>query len=182
MGLMLALESTAEFKNLRPEELAGVEAVMTAKVYPDGHVFVREGEPGDALYLIVEGEVIATRRDAAGNNDILARLGPGDLFGLLALIDEGPRAATCTAFGEVVAAVLPRRRFQQLYRSQAPAAYTFQFMVARQLVRDVRAMNEALVRTMLELDEEQVHAPLADASVEYRPPAGEEVGEDDSTQ
>lgn len=182
MGLSLALDANADFRSLSSEELAGVEAVMTAKAFPDGHVFVREGEPGDALFLIIEGEVIATRRDADGNSDVLARMGSGDLFGLLALIDEGPRAATCTAFGEVIAATLPRRRFLKLYHSQAPAAYTFQFMLARQLVRDVRAMNEALVRLMVDQDDEGARAALHEASVELRPGQGEEVGEDDSTR
>ena len=125
----------------------------------------------------------ATRKAKDGSVTLLARMGSGDLFGLLALIDEGPRSASCTAMGEVIVASLPRRRFEQLYNSQAAAAYTFQYMIARQLVRDVRATNEALIRQMLDYTEVEVHAALQNVSVEFRPSrGGEEIGDDESTQ
>jgi CRP/FNR family cyclic AMP-dependent transcriptional regulator len=183
MSLLHTLGNAPEFKNLSANELEGVEAAMTVRVYRDGHVFIREGEPGDSLFLIIEGEVVATRKAKDGSATLLARMASGDLFGLLALIDEGPRSASCTALGEVVVASLPRRRFEQLYKSQAPAAYTFQYMIARQLVRDVRATNEALIRQMLDHTASEVHEALQNVSVEFRPSrGGEEIGDDESTQ
>ncbi|MCB9741466.1 MAG: cyclic nucleotide-binding domain-containing protein [Alphaproteobacteria bacterium] len=114
---------------------------------------------------------------------MLARMGPGDLFGILALIDDSPRAASCQALGRVTAASLPRERFEEYYQAEAPAAYTFQHMLAMQLVHDVRVMNEALVKALLAMPAADVSRALEDASYEYRnPDTEEELIDDESTE
>lgn len=182
MSLLHTLGLTPQFNTLSNGERLGVEAAMTVRTYRDGHVFMREGEPGDALYLILEGEVLATRAVDAQHNRVLATMGPGDLFGILALIDEGPRTATCVAAGEVIAASLPRKRFVELYNADAPAAYTFQHMLALQLVHDVRLMNTSLMRTLLGPEAVAIEDAARDASLEYRPTAEEELDDDASTR
>ncbi|MCB9758414.1 MAG: cyclic nucleotide-binding domain-containing protein [Alphaproteobacteria bacterium] len=183
MSLLHTLGTTPEFGDLTPTELQGVEAVMTVRTYKNNHIFIREGEPGDTLYLIMDGEVIATRKGRDGGlTQVLARMGPGDLFGILALIDDGPRAASCQALGTVIAASLPRDRFLELYNADAPAAYTFQHMVALQLVHDVRVMNGALVKAMLDHTPESINASLDGASYEYRNPDSDEYEDDVSTE
>ncbi|MCB9741592.1 MAG: cyclic nucleotide-binding domain-containing protein [Alphaproteobacteria bacterium] len=184
MSLLHTLGETPEFETLSEDELRGVEAIMSVKTYKNNHIFIREGEPGDTLYLILDGEVLATRKGADGGlTQVLARMGPGDLFGILALIDDSPRAASCQALGTVVAASLPRARFDEYYQAEAPAAYTFQHMVALQLVHDVRVMNQALVKAMLAMPAEDVARELSGASYEYRnPEVTEEVEEDQSTE
>lgn len=184
MSLLHTLGATPEFRHLSSNELEGVEAVMSQRLYPDGHMFIREGEPGDTLYLVLDGEVVATRAVPGSDgqrNKLLATMGAGDMFGILALVDEGPRAASCRAVGEVLVASLPRERFTQLYKAQVPAAYTFQHMVALQLVHDVRVMNKALAQGMLEADPSEVSRSLEQASYEYRDPEEQEELTDDAT-
>lgn len=184
MSLMNTLGLNPQFESLSNAERMGVEAAMSVRTYRDGHVFMREGEPGDALYLILDGEVLATRAVDAQHNRVLATMSAGDLFGHLALIDDAPRTATCVAAGPVVAASLPRARFVELYKADAPAAYTFQHMLALQLVHDVRLMNAALMRTLLGPDAvDPSGTGDGKGSAEYQPIGDdEELDDDDSTQ
>src|SRR5207244_4841936 len=66
-------------------------------VKPAGESIIRQGEPGDALYVVVRGEV-AVSLDGVGE---VATLGEGSFFGELALLTEQPRQATVSAIGEV---------------------------------------------------------------------------------
>jgi len=78
---------------------------------PAGTDLVREGEPGDALFLILEGEAVV-RRDG---HDV-GRVGPGSHFGELAILDGAPRSATVVAATDVRVAVLGIRMFRTLLR------------------------------------------------------------------
>lgn len=69
--------------------------------YSDGDNIFRQGDYGDAMYLLYSGEVEITREDG-GEGTCLAQLGPGDLFGEMALIDNKPRSATATSTAETV--------------------------------------------------------------------------------
>jgi CRP-like cAMP-binding protein len=73
------------------EVLADLAALSAVESHPGGAVLFREGEPADAFYLVIEGEVAATR----GKTDAF-RVGPGEQLGALAVLDERPRAFTAT--------------------------------------------------------------------------------------
>jgi CRP/FNR family cyclic AMP-dependent transcriptional regulator len=78
---------------------------------PAGTDLVCEGEVGDALFLIIDGEAVVTEQ-----GDELRRVGPGSYFGELALLDGGPRSATVSAVTDVRVAVLGIRMFRTLLR------------------------------------------------------------------
>jgi len=61
-----------------------------------------EGDQGDRLYVIVEGKIKLGRTSADGRENLLAILGPGEMFGELSLFDPGPRTATATSVGDSV--------------------------------------------------------------------------------
>jgi len=62
-----------------------------------GEVLFREGDSGDRLYVVTEGKVKLGRTSVDGRENLLAILGPGQMFGELSLFDPGPRSATATA-------------------------------------------------------------------------------------
>ena len=104
---------------------------MTVDQYADGYEFIGEARRGESMFLIVEGTVIAShRRSTIRGMDIIERLGPGDLFGLVALIDSRPNWATYRALGPVTAASLPVNAFDLLFTADAPIAHQFQYLIA----------------------------------------------------
>ncbi len=70
---------------------------MRARRFRRGEVIFHVGDPGDALFIIVGGEVKISLPSEAGDEAILVRLARGDVFGELALLDGAPRSATATA-------------------------------------------------------------------------------------
>jgi CRP-like cAMP-binding protein len=62
-----------------------------------GEILFREGEPGDRLYVVIDGKIKLGRTSADGRENLLSVLGPGEMFGELSLFDPGPRTATATA-------------------------------------------------------------------------------------
>ena len=81
----------------RPEALESVASSMRARRFRRGEVIFHIGDPGDALFVIVEGEVKISLPSETGEEAILATLRPGDVFGELALLDGAPRSASATA-------------------------------------------------------------------------------------
>lgn len=73
-----------------------------------GTAIVREGEPGDTAYMIVSGTCRAYR-SVDGRQEPLAEMGPGDVFGEMALLLDDPRAATVEATTDMTVLVLDRR-------------------------------------------------------------------------
>jgi CRP/FNR family transcriptional regulator len=62
-----------------------------------GHLIFTEGEVGNVVYLLIDGKVKVTRTPPDGREALLAVMGPGDVFGELAVFDPGPRTATATS-------------------------------------------------------------------------------------
>lgn len=146
MDLTEFLFSNRLFDVFAEADLEVLAKAMLVEDYPDGHVFIKEGQRGDAMYLILDGQVSVTRLNRHDRTvEHLHTMSQGELFGLLALIDHGKRAASCTAAGKVTAASLPVSAFELLYASDAPIAHHFQYLVARQLAHDLRALNQALL-------------------------------------
>src|SRR5688572_33053114 len=71
-----------------------------------GDVLFHEGDEGDKLYVVTEGKVKLGRTSSDGRENLLAILGPGQMFGELSLFDPGPRSATVTAVTDVTMLVL----------------------------------------------------------------------------
>ena len=82
--------------------------------FMEGATIVRQGEPGDTFYVIVEGE--AKVKDPNGRT--LSRLIPGDFFGEISLMDGGPRTATVVAETHLTALALSRKDFGALLQSE----------------------------------------------------------------
>lgn len=172
MDITEFLVSSPHFSRFPASELETLGRALVVKHYPDGHVFMKEGKRADAMYLIVSGKVAATRLNRRTRGvEQLHTMTEGEMFGLIALVDHGTRTATCTAVGEVTAASLPVGAFELLYQSDAPIAHHFQYLVARQLAHDMRALN----RTLLDLvfgRGQGVLSPLHAVPCEFGTPNG----------
>ena len=78
-----------------------------AVTFKDGEEVMREGEPGDALYIIVDG-IASVTIDDMGESKPVAELTDGAFFGEMAVITEQPRSATVVAHGELAVLKIPK--------------------------------------------------------------------------
>jgi CRP/FNR family transcriptional regulator len=173
MKLDALLRVHRDFKDLPAEERSELLGLLTEHTHADGAVLIREGDPGDAMYLIFDGQVLVTRRDTGGEPLRICMMGPGELVGLVALIDPGPRTATCTVVGGAKVARLSAADFERLFAADAPLAHRLQYLIARQLASDLRLYNDALADTLTAPDDPQrFYDIIGTASIEYRVPRG----------
>jgi CRP/FNR family cyclic AMP-dependent transcriptional regulator len=108
---------------------------------PAGATICRQGETGDSLYLIQDGTVEVVVQDTLGDQSVLEQMGPGQHFGEMALLDEGPRSATVSAITDVTLLRLSRNGFQELVLRQPSVA----FLLLREISRRLRACHRRVV-------------------------------------
>ncbi|HZA60848.1 MAG TPA: cyclic nucleotide-binding domain-containing protein [Actinomycetota bacterium] len=95
---------------------------------PQGDVLTREGEPGREFYVIAEGKAKVVLRDTE-----LATLGPGDFFGEMAIVDQGPRAATITAETPMRAYLVDHQAFWTMVAEAPSVAQSVMRALAQRL-------------------------------------------------
>jgi CRP-like cAMP-binding protein len=88
------------------DELRRIAMLGTAVPIRDGEVLTRQGDRAQEFFLIREGKA-----HCSVDGTEVAEFGPGDFFGEMALLDEGPRHATVIADGPMNVLVLERREF-----------------------------------------------------------------------
>ena len=93
----VGLANTPLFAALDDDAAAALRSCMNETKVARGRTLFNEGDPGDKLYVVTEGKIKLGRTAADGRENLLAILGPGEMFGELSLFDPGPRTATATA-------------------------------------------------------------------------------------
>jgi len=103
--------------------------------FPAGGIVFHEGDPGDALYVVVEGRVRMSVLSGSGGEATLALMGPGECFGDLALLDGRPRSATATAVQTTKAFMVARDDFIPWVKERPAAALALLETLALRLRR-----------------------------------------------
>ncbi len=105
-----------------------------------GRPLFREGDPGDRLYVITRGKIKLGRSSPDGRENLLAVLGPGEMFGELSLFDPGPRTATATAVSDSALIALGHADLRSILGGRPEVAE----QLLRALAKRLRRTNEAL--------------------------------------
>ena len=116
------------FSDLSKRELEQVTKLLKERRFSAGETIAKEGAGGASFFVISSGEATVSIK---GNE--VAKLGPGDYFGEIALIDEGARAATVTAAGELVCYGLTLWDFRPLVQSNGVIAWKLLQSLAKKL-------------------------------------------------
>lgn len=116
------LKNVALFSACTNKELGHIASLVDGIQVDEGVEIVTEGETGKEFFAIADGKATCTLRGKK-----LAAYGPGDFFGEMSLLDQGPRSATVTSDTPMNLYVLDARRFTSLL-DQHPA-------VARKILR-----------------------------------------------
>lgn len=131
------LKNSALFHSLTALELKIVDGLMHERRYLTDEIVFDEGEEGQALYLVTSGRVVISRSHGSGFN-VVAELGPGSVFGDLALLDDSPRNAQARAMENCELAVFFRADFLGLMETDAVIGYKISLNLARLIGQRLR--------------------------------------------
>lgn len=131
------LQKVPLFEGLSQRQLRLIAQLADEVDIPAGKRLATAGETGHEFFVIVDGHVAVKIRTGR-----TVRLGPGDVFGEMSLIDGGPRSATVEATTPLRLLVVGHREFWQLLAEAPPIAHTIMRTLCRRL-RDAEAAPTA---------------------------------------
>jgi CRP/FNR family transcriptional regulator len=168
-------EDTAEllsrvpvFAELGADDLGRVAQVAVPRSYDGQHVIFREGDDSDTCYIVRSGHARAIRQHSDGRTITLARFGPGDIFGELAMFDDERRSATVEALDDLSTVAIPGSAMRGLLERHPAIAVKLVIALGRRL----RAANERLSSQSFQTVQSRVAAVL-DQLVEQARAEGE---------
>ncbi|TME86611.1 MAG: cyclic nucleotide-binding domain-containing protein [Chloroflexi bacterium] len=132
MERILFLRQVPLFAELPPGDLKQIAAVAGEQLYDDGTLIAREGDAGNELLVIVEGEVGVVTGGAE-----IARRKRGDYVGEMAVLDGEPRSASLVARGTVRALRIGRRELETILRERPETSHAMLVV----LIRRVRELS-----------------------------------------
>ena len=150
------LASVPVFETLARDDLERVAEVAVPRRFSPGQVIFREGDESDTCYVVAEGHARALRGHGDGRTIALARFGPGDIFGELAMFDDERRSATVEALDDLQALAILGSDFRRLLREHPDIAVKLVISLGRRL----RAANERLARQSFQTVQSRVASVL----------------------
>jgi CRP-like cAMP-binding protein len=150
------LERVPVFETLAREDLARVAEVAVPRRFSAGQVIFREGDQSDTCYVVAGGHARALREHGDGRTIALARFGPGDIFGELAMFDDESRSATVEALDDLHALAILGHDMRRLLREHPEISVKLVISLGRRL----RAANERLARQSFQTVQSRVASVL----------------------
>jgi two-component system sensor histidine kinase HydH len=141
-----ALESIPLFQSLTSDELHALRQIASGRHFKAGQDIFHEGAPGDGVYFVKEGLVEISA--GAGERRIFSQLGPGEIFGEMAVIDHQPRSATATATRETEVYFIPREEMLA-FIGRSPG---FSIALLQLISRRLREFNRQHLREIVEAE------------------------------
>jgi CRP/FNR family transcriptional regulator, cyclic AMP receptor protein len=145
------------------------KALLAEKIellrYNAGQIVFNCGDPGHALYIVRAGEVEIYIKNDQGEKIVLEISQPGDIFGEISLLDDGPRTAWVSAISDVELLRLDREHFEDYVRQHTPAALNLLSVAARRLRRSDDFIRRTVARNVNDVAAERgtILTRLADA-------------------
>lgn len=160
MNKVQLLQQVPLFADVGRRDMAAIAADFQTRTYQQGDIIFREGDPGQVLYLIQDGQVRIFINGLDGSETSVILFGkPGDIFGELAVIDGLPRSATAVALDHTVLLIMRREQFREHMRRCPQLAFNFMKELSRRVRYNTRQMDsltslpvpQRLARKLMEL-------------------------------
>lgn len=132
------------FQGVDPDAALALGSQLETVDYPRGSAIFSEGELGDRLYVILAGKVKLGRHSPDGRENLLAVMGPSDMFGELSVFDPGPRTSTATSVTDVRLATMDRAALLDWIRKRPEIAEQLLRVLARRLRRTNNALADLI--------------------------------------
>lgn len=136
-----ALRRIKILASMNDDQLERFAEFVDVEKVPQWSVIVKQGDPGDSMYFILEGE-LRVRMTVMGQETILATLGVGEFFGDVSLFDRGPRSADVVANTDSVVVKISAASFDKLAQAAPEIATPFLRAVGRTLSARIRTDNK----------------------------------------
>ena len=141
-----ALQQNRLFAGLPADMVSELGSHMALLRFDLDDVIFEEGEPGDCLYLVVEGSVRISKLGRGGNQETLNFINPGNFFGEMALIDGQPRSAQASAAAPTVLGQVDAAAFERILEN-APRTLHMNFL--RSVVERLRGINSHFITELM---------------------------------
>lgn len=138
------LQKVPLFEGLTPPALQLVAQVASEESHALGTKIFQHGDVGDTLYIILEGKVRISREVPGMGEEALAVLGPGAVFGEMALLDEAPRSADARVHERCRLLTVSKDAFEDLLFLHKDLAFEVLWSVVRILTQRLRETNDKL--------------------------------------
>jgi hypothetical protein len=136
-----ALRRIKILAGMSDDQLERFAQFVEVEKVPQWSVIVKQGDPGDSMYFILDGE-LRVRINVMGKESILATLGAGDFFGDVSLFDHGPRSADVVANTDSTIVKVSATGFDALAKEAPEIATPFLRAVGRTLSARIRTDNK----------------------------------------
>jgi CRP/FNR family transcriptional regulator len=156
------------FTELSAEDLGRIADVAIPRAYPRGVRVFHEGDSSDACYIVRLGDLRVTREHSDGRAIALATLGPGDIFGELAMFDGGIRSASVETLDDSELLALPAADLKRLLAEHPDISVK----LISALVRRIRETNERVARQSFQTVPSRVAGVLSRLTAEESWPEG----------
>ncbi len=131
------------FAEIEPAKLKLLAFMSERIAFDDGKQLFRQGDPGDAAYLIIEGEAEVVAETSAGPV-VLATLGANEITGEMAILGNVPRSATVRAKGRLVTLRISKDPFMRMVREFPSIAVAMMQELAERLAANNNQLSAAL--------------------------------------
>jgi CRP/FNR family transcriptional regulator, cyclic AMP receptor protein len=132
------------FEDLKITEIMNVAMVAKKVKYNEDDLIFAEGTPGDALYVVKSGQVKVTKKDADGEEHLLAYIEPGEYFGEISLADQAPRSASVYAKEPTQLLMIKNSDFKNLIAGDKEIERKFYRSFTKVLCERIRVTNDNL--------------------------------------
>ncbi len=139
-GIMETLRKIPLFSGLGDEQLVHLGSVLKWKEYLPGSVILAEGEPGNNLFILLNGSAKVTRAGGQGREVVIAFIRAGEFFGELSILDGHPRSASVVALDDSQVYVIERSDFIGLIRRDPDMS----IHILQELARRIRASDRQI--------------------------------------
>lgn len=147
--LMQKLIQIPIFRGLTEAEAKGIFDIAEEATAKKGEMLFKEGEPGDAVYVVLEGHVEVLKQDKGGGQQTLAKMGDGSVLGEMSLVVGQPtRSASALAVTDLKLLKMSTSRFSKLLKTDNVGALKVVHNLAQVLSRRLHLMDEKLVDLM----------------------------------
>ena len=136
-----ALKRLWLFSELADAEIDQIRALARAQRYPARQTIVSQGDDSGDLFLIIDGRLRASSCNANGDEVVLSIMGPGEVFGEMALLDGAPRSATVSTIDACQLLVIEAGSFHALLRQMPTLAAGLMKVMARR-IRDLTGRTQ----------------------------------------